>query len=298
MEKHFREFLIPSLKLYSEISRKENQNSYVSITSRPLVPFVGKFPTPATPSRKTNHWGLEEFGVLTAFLKSFNLWGYLEPGLRNTLNGTCLFRPASSPYGAHRVNLIDSNKSAEDHLHWYLKTCCKSIKSRLAGTDKQVILLGRDVWLVSVLCDKMSIPYVFDPRVSRGVAASEDVCSLFPGWTMREGDILFDTGFAGTIHSRITERSGIHLENLMVSSYDKAKQLFPNSGIARNYALCVEYLPKYFKTGTVKEGEIMQYYSDFPAFVEAAMLTVWTRNYQSPALMYSDRGTSYFGWRY
>lgn len=194
--------------------------------------------------------------------------------------------------GSRQLTQINRAYSVEDHAHWYLKTCVKTIRTRLKDTNKQVILLGRDVWLISVLCHKLGVPHVYDPRVSRNVATSEAMKGLLPEYCLREGDILFDTGFAGSIHRAVEDHSAMKLDNLMMSATHKENQIFPNSGIARNYALFFEYLPKYFKTGMTRDGEVVQYMADFPEFVEAAMGTIWAWHHESPAVMVSENPNS------
>lgn len=267
------------LKIYGH-----NSEHPVPMVPENLEPFTGVIRPKKVPSGVP-----EEMGMLASFLASAGLY-YSRVGNDHSLKR--VIRQDSGKMhpltGSRDLSLIDQRLTVEDHAHWYLKTCVKTIRNRLKGTDRQVILLGRDVWLVSVLCQKLGVSHVYDPRVSRGVATSVQMLDLLPCYALREGDLLFDTGFAGSIHRAVTDHSGIHLENLMMSANDKGKQLFPNSGIARNYALFFEYLPKYFKTGTVKDGKVVQYYAEMDEFLNAAVQTIWAWHYESPNTIVSN----------
>jgi hypothetical protein len=98
-----------------------------------------------------------------------------------------------------------------------------------------------------------------------------------------DGDILFDTGFAGTIHRYVQDFCGRNLENLMFSAGRVQNQQFPNYGLSRNRALALEYLPKYFKTGTIREGKVVQELASLPEFISAAALTILFWYHESPA---------------
>jgi len=57
----------------------------------------------------------------------------------------------------------------------------------------------------------------------------------------------------------------------------RPNQLFPQRKKARNEALDTEYLPKYFKSGLIKDGEVKQFLSEPQEIVLAAILTsdIW-----------------------
>ncbi len=311
LETHLREFVFPMLKLYAKQKKdchtqgsewtNENPVSLGSLLRTKLgmgaqhdlkcppreeiVPVVseirpGNLGLDLPVEAKMLYTALSSYGLIKDV--SWHVNAILNPDL-NAKSPTKWQLAGSRPLT--KINLSYSN---EDHAHWYLKTCVKSIRTRLKGSERQVVLLGRDVWMVSVLCHKHGIPHVYDPRISRGVAGSELMKGILPEYNLRKGDILFDTGFAGSIHKAVTNHSGMELENVMISAHSKDNQLFPNSGIARNYALFFEYLPKYFESGTTKDGEVVQYMADFTEFVEAAMGTIWAWHHESPSIMVSD----------
>jgi hypothetical protein len=311
LETHLREFVLPMLKLYAKQKKDcntsgrewNNLDKPLSLGKILHAKLYGNHPLtcfkcpdtletvtseirPRTFDRKLP----EEAKILATALKSYGLMpdvGWLANSILNPAPKSSV--PTNWKLaGTRPLTLINLGYSVEDHAHWYLKTCVKTIRSRLKGTSKKVVLLGRDVWLVSVLCHKYGINHVFDPRISRRVANDEQMKSLLPEYMLKEGDILFDTGFAGSIHRAVTGHSMIHLDNLMMSANSKENQLFPNSGIARNYALFFEYLPKYFQSGRVENNQVVQDMADFSEFVEAAMGTIWAWHHESPAVMISD----------
>jgi hypothetical protein len=105
-------------------------------------------------------------------------------------------------------------------------------------------------------------------------------------WGSLEDALVFDTGFAGSIHRALCRASGMELGNLMLSTSltnpdGKSCQIFPSHQGARAKALSIEYLPKYYRTGTVRDGEPVQFLSDLGEFLRAALLTVWIWKYKS-----------------
>ncbi len=301
LERHLREFVFPSLKLFSsqKAAAAAGKAPYVHPTLGSLLkakiygydtPERASFQVPANlepmqgeirPMKIKNNSLPGEVGLLFSVLKSMNLWKNLPSTVTCLASST--LRSDLNLVGSRSITMIDHRYNPSDHAHWYLKSCVKALRRRLKGTGNKAILLGRDVWLVSVLCERMGVPYVYDPRVSRQVADGPNMVNLLPGYCLKEGDILFDTGFAGSIHRAVSEVSDVHLGNLMMSAHNKDNQVFPNSGIARNYALFIEYLPKYFETGRNRGGEVVQHYADLPEFVEATLGTIWAWHNESPS---------------
>ena len=57
----------------------------------------------------------------------------------------------------------------------------------------------------------------------------------------------------------------------------RPNQIFPNRANSRGEALETEYLPKYFASGTIREGKVIQYLASAEEIVAAAFLTsnIW-----------------------
>jgi hypothetical protein len=199
-----------------------------------------------------------------------------------------------------------------DIAHTIVKNSVKRLKE-LTVDGSKVLLLGRDVWLWAVIGEKMGLRYVYDPRVSRGVAAEHaEMKSILETLDVKNNDIVFDTGFSGTIHRHCqaasdsglrqegifgnrnwlnssdpftyAQKERVQLRNLMLSSGYKENQMFPNHGLARNRALFIEYLPKYYKTGFIdRTGRARQELSSVDEIVNCALMTIWAWNYESPS---------------
>lgn len=153
---------------------------------------------------------------------------------------------------------VDYRQTGWENIHSLIKSTVKSLKSQLDHGNR-VFLLGRDVWFWVPICVKMDVPFYFDSRVSRIVAGSSTnptaaLRDLLQDSEIKDGDIVFDTGFAGSIYKATVSASGKELKNLMLSAISKEDQIYPNLGLARPIVLSVEYLTKPFKTGRIAPG--------------------------------------------
>lgn len=299
LELHLRNFVLPVLK------------SNMKATA--LTPFTGVL-NPASNCQ----W--RETGILKTALKSWGLWApttwsKVSPAVQNAFLEFDLAKVASAGESSHQLSRKPSHElfSSEQIFHTTIKNSVKKLRRDLKS-GKKLLLLGRDVWLWAVLCEKYGVPYVYDPRVSRNVANNSIVfAKILSDLGTHEGDVLFDTGFAGTIHRCAEQASGFHLVNLMLSAHNNENQQFKNNGLIRNRALVAEYTPKYFKSGRVQgqkslglgdllkaklnsepldadnakepktESILIQTYTDVNEFVACALLTIWMWNYESPA---------------
>jgi hypothetical protein len=177
-----------------------------------------------------------------------------------------------------------SNYKAEDVIHSILKSSWRSLKEITQG--KTIILPGRDVWPWEVLARRNNYPTIYDPRISRILCSHKEVLrKICKEWDVDFGEvIIFDTGFAGSIPAAISDVVGTKVRFLMLSSNrrDGWTQLFPNHRGSRSKVLCIEYFPKYFKTGTVDNGQPVQYLSYPLDFVKTAAFTIWLWYHRSP----------------
>lgn len=189
-------------------------------------------------------------------------------------------------YSSHYISTYQSHAmySGFTLVHTMIKNSVRDLRKRLPQGCK-VILLGRDVWLWAVLCEKMNVPYSYSPSVSRNVVYSEEALrQVMRHIPLADGDILFDTGFAGTIHKYVSQyHSNIRLENVMFSAANKEFQQFRNYGLARNRALVIEYLPKYYNSARIWDGKVVQELASFREFLKASVLTILFWYHESPA---------------
>lgn len=227
-----------------------------------------------------------EAGQLAALLMSTKYWQRLAP---KTIKLFKAMDVSSIHEGYGSYDKLDRkcyhhNITDEQIVHTTIKNSVKDLKYRIKDGNK-VLFLGRDVWLWAVLAEKFGVPHIYDPRVSRNVAVRHDkFAQILYQAGASEGDMLFDTGFAGTIFRNCMEAlmHKIPLQNLMLSAR-AAETQFPNHQFARNRALFIEYLPKYFKTGKVDGDLVVQDLADLDSFVQAALLTIWTWQFESPS---------------
>jgi hypothetical protein len=261
--------------------------------------------------RPANDCQFPETGMLKAFLKSTGLWktyctkkqGYVSSLLYARLNlekeyvdrnsSFKNFVPSFTDDGTHSLLKFSQHSgfTEADILHTTVKNSVKNLRALTADRGCKVVLLGRDVWIWSVLCEKMGVPYVYTPIVSRLVAREfYPFVDIVRSLNLKEGDIVFDTGFAGTIYRAVKDIvRDVDIECIMFSAHDKQFQQFKNHGLARNRALCLEYLPKYFKTGTVRNERAVQELADLESFVDCALLTIWAWHYESPTWITGPR---------
>lgn len=197
---------------------------------------------------------------------------------------------------------LDNRYTAWENIHSLIKSMAKSLKAQLENGNK-VFLLGRDVWPWVPIFVQMDVPFYFDSRVSRQIVNTfgnrdkEDAyLRLLFEADIRNGDIVFDTGFAGTIFKRTKEISGRDLKCVMMSADRSTEQIYPNLGLARPYVLNIEYLTKPFKTGRY---EMRSYSSDETEVIQelgsTANIFIWILNtiglwyLESPKILQNSR---------
>lgn len=157
-------------------------------------------------------------------------------------------------------------------------------------------MAGRDVWVFKVLAEKSRVPAIYIPEISRVVSYKTNLLRALlirRGVTGRE--FLVDTGFMGSIPRAISVALETALDYTMLSQNPKAKlsrtvnkenilalpnQVFPNMRGSRSFALWMEYLPKYFLSGKIKqypEDRIGQELSDDREIIRCAVMTscIW-----------------------
>ena len=201
----------------------------------------------------------------------------------------------------HRLGYakVDGYKSW-DVAHSIVKSSWRALKDIADG--RTIILPGRDVWPWEILARRDGYPTVYDPRISRMFCFGSNISYggvrndllrkvCLEEWGVELGKcLIFDTGFMGSIPAAIRKATGVDVPHLMLSSEQGSThnagmpwtQIFPHHKGARSKVLCIEYFPKYHKSGTVKDGKPIQYLSDTLEFIKAAALTIWMWTHQSP----------------
>ena len=147
-----------------------------------------------------------------------------------------------------------------------IKNAWRSAKSSARG--KQIVLLGRDVWLFEVLARREGYPTIFDPRCSRQTSYHPEFSRRFSYRT----HIMLDTGFEGSIANVLNLDCVLVSANKFSPKVGK-KQIFPTLKGSRSLALMIEATPKYWKSAIIVDGGIKQEFSNPAEFVRAGKLT-------------------------
>jgi len=235
----------------------------------------------------------------------------LDPGLPSELAKLkILCQRHSVPWNTNRQTMA-SYLRGELHYDVLRRSLLSAEAQRKIHKCSRLLFAGRDVWTLEVLAQRRKIASVYIPEMSRLVvdhySPSRDQCifSLLTkyGVNPSESFLMVDTGFVGSIvraisrvikrpikfalmsqnPQRVSETELPPLNSFSGNTYFRGKQpfnantlpnqLFPNRRRAREEVLGVEYLPKYFKTGTIREDRVVQYLSSPVDIVGAAVLT-------------------------
>lgn len=173
------------------------------------------------------------------------------------------------------------NAPGPDVVHSIVRNSFRTLRRRAEREDVDTIVLpGRDVWAWEVLARRRRLPTVFDPVVSRSVAGNQPALSgQVKQWPVSDWSkaLMFDTGFAGSIHRAVAKVVQPEPKLLMLSASDhmREKQLYPRHSGSRGKALAIEYIPKYWDSGFVDAGKPRQQLADLDEFVLATLTTIW-----------------------
>ena len=231
------------------------------------------------------------------------------PSELQKLRGLCQYLGVAYTEGLHESSVgsswLQSPQRGKLHVTTLRRTLQAAEAHRKEHRCSRLLFPGRDVWTLHVLAQRRGLDSLFIPEVSRTVAgngqALRKICNEY-GVT---GDELFvDTGFKGSIVVQFQKVLGKTLQCALMSQIPLSKrfvtlhsfpplaeyptedpamrpnQLFPNRRMARKEALDTEYLPKYWKTGTIKGGyfsdqggDPVQYLSNPDEIVRTAVMT-------------------------
>lgn len=188
--------------------------------------------------------------------------------------------------------------------------------TRKALGCSKLLFAGRDVWAFEVMAQKRGIDSLFIPEISRKVVqAGQALKKLMDEYKFTGNELLVDTGFAGSIPRNINANLGCNLKFILLSqdkissfmgpkndkghiaigtpdsptkenerALARPNQVFPNRANVRGEALEIEYLPKYWASGTITELQhdnyttsVIQYLARPEEIIAAAFLTsnIW-----------------------
>jgi hypothetical protein len=287
IKNHFRHFVVPGIR---SLARADGR----ILTEQDIRPFDGRL----RPSTKCQ---FAEAGLLYAAVSS--VLRKSDP-TREIALGLCraLGTPSESQFiyeldSAGRVKkLAEGYEGVEgaDVLHSFVGSSVRRLKRR---TRKRatVVYPGRDVWCWEVLSRKVGLPSLYDSCVSRTVADNDQaIKQVVERWDVPDWAriLLFDTGYQGTVPRAIGRAAGLERINMvMLSAMNDQEQIFPGHAKSRRKALACEYLAKYRRRGTTRDGSPYQELADLEEFIKAALLTVWLWHHVSPRRLpaWSDR---------
>lgn len=154
-----------------------------------------------------------------------------------------------------------------------------------------MVLPGRDVFIFEILAQREKYPTLFLPQCSRASV------SWFKG-KIPSDCFIFDTGFVGSIpenlgigNFKLASYSGNKMFNSALPSWllketkQDNKQVFPRLTMSRGLALKIESTPKYWETGRLQDGQLVQNYSNNSEFGRAANLTIEIYKDSSPSFI-------------
>lgn len=169
-----------------------------------------------------------------------------------------------------------------------IKNAWRSIKKK--ANRKQILLAGRDVFIFEILARREGYPTVFVPECSR-MTVLEMARTLGP---KIQDCFLFDTGFAGSIPMALKSKRFSLMSHARRG--ENTAQVFPRLSFSRGLVLKIEKTPKYWKTGHLEEGKVVQNVSDLSEFYQAACLTVEVYKNSSPKFIKQHQPVRTKGW--
>jgi hypothetical protein len=206
---------------------------------------------------------------------------------------------------------------ARSEYYWNLQKnsliSANAIRKQL-GVER-LLLTGRDMWFTEVMARKLNIPTLFVREVSRNVvnmgenggnAQCRAVKKFFKDLGLGKDELLYDTGFSGTIPLTMQRFLNLDIRFVLMSqdtssstlpgvipifSYPtenrwkdtehdpnkRPNEIFPNKKRCRDDVLKIEGLPKYFTSGDVRyingKYKVCQYVRYHQDIISTAILT-------------------------
>lgn len=216
------------------------------------------------------------------------------------------------------------NSRGKVHFDLIREALLSAESTRKALGCSKLLFAGRDVWAFEIMAQKRGIPSLFMPEISRKVVQNKEaLAALVKQYGFTGEELLVDTGFAGSIPRNMNEKLGCNLKFILLSQDSimsfmgpksdvgghvgiglpftrhkederallRPNQIFPNRSNVRGEALEIEYLPKYWASGTIDNiymmpnsdvfdrplASVIQYLSSPDEIVAAAFMTsnIW-----------------------
>jgi hypothetical protein len=111
-------------------------------------------------------------------------------------------------------------ESAKIHSQILKSTLDAAVVAMKAEKCSKLLLGGRDVWTLAVLCERRGIPYLFVPELSRHVARSPLSRPFLESRGFRGDELFLDTGFAGSIPRSLKTHFGTDFKFRLMSQSD------------------------------------------------------------------------------
>ncbi len=215
------------------------------------------------------------------------------------------------------------NSRGKVHFDLIREALLSADSTRKALGCSKLLFAGRDVWAFEIMAQKRGIPSLFIPEISRRVVQNERALrELVDSYGFTGNELLVDTGFAGSIPRNMNTNLGCNLKFILLSqdgfgsfagptsssghigigipitnhkederAVSRPNQIFPNRSNVRGEALEIEYLPKYWASGTIHidyaapehdvfdppSSKVVQYLATPQEIIAAAFLTsnIW-----------------------
>ena len=270
LRNHVQSFVIPGIRTLVRAGDRELSAAHIR-----------SFDGVVRPSTNCKH---EEAGLVYATIASMVPKAQKDResllAMCRTLDGTVLTGTRTGELGARFA------VPPGDVVHSIIWNSFRKLRKLIRREGAVLLLPGRDVWAWEVIARQRRLSSVYDSRVSRTVAGAHPALrKVIDGWKVPDLDksLVFDTGFAGSIHREICAATQKKPLSLMLSANDNKEQIFPGHTGSRGKALAIEYFPKYFQRATVRDNDAYQALSGLEEFIKTALLTIWLWHHVSPA---------------
>ena len=265
------QFVVPTIRT---LVRKGDRE----LTMRDVKPFDGRI-------RPASNCKYEEAGLLFSAVSSMMSKSSKEKekllAMCRTLDGTDLTGCRTQELGA-RFDVPPG-----DVMHSIIWNSLRKLRKLIRRHGAVLVLPGRDVWAWEVIARQRRLRSIYDSRISRTVADHHPALRKVIGeWGVpdMDGTLVFDTGFAGSIHRNICQATQKNPKIMLLSANEslRDRQVFPGHTGSRSKALAIEYFPKYLQRATVHGDDPYQAISTIEEFIKTALLTIWLWYHVSP----------------
>lgn len=271
LRRHMDEFVVPTIRTLVRKGGRE-------LTMKDVKPFDGRV-------RPASNCKYEEAGLLFSVVSSMLPKSSKEKekllAMCRTLDGNDLTGCRTQELGA-RFDVPPG-----DVMHSIIWNSLRKLRKLIRRHGAVLVLPGRDVWAWEVIARQRRLISIYDSRVSRTIADHHPTLRKVIGeWGVpdMDGTLVFDTGFAGSIHRNICQATQKKPKIMLLSADEglRDRQVFPGHTGSRSKALAIEYFPKYLQRATIQDNEVYQAISSIEEFIKTALLTIWLWYHVSP----------------